>query len=302
MSSTQPIAGSFHRSRRIAFAGRFMGWPPGKELVAFTGSWEKGYCAKGDMLEYRHVMRKNESVKTSTKKRQPQKLREKAYESFTDHLLSGRIRPGQFLSQRELTELTGLPLGAIRELIPRLEVEGLIITVPQRGMQVVHGDVKLIRNAFQFRLFLEREAAAVFAREASAATLAQLRKEHELVVSNVERASSKGSVSADLVAEAQKIDWKLHNTLIDFLDNSIIAAAYRVNLLKLRMFRREQTRLDEALVVSTMREHLAVIDALEARDSRRAADAMAAHILRAQERALGLQSAQVLEKALAKRK
>jgi hypothetical protein len=59
-------------------------------------------------------------------------------------------------------------------------------------MQVVHADVKLIRDAFQFRLFLEREAAAVFAQEASDETLAQLRKEHELVLANFERTSRKG--------------------------------------------------------------------------------------------------------------
>jgi DNA-binding GntR family transcriptional regulator len=153
-----------------------------------------------------------------------------------------------------------LPLGAIRELIPRLEVEGLIMTVPQRGMQVVHADVKLIHDAFQFRLFLEREAAAVFAQEASDETLAQLRKEHESVLANFERASRKGSVSTDLVTEAQNVDWKLHNTLIDFLGNAIIASAYRVNLLKLRIFRQDQTRLDEALVIPTMRDHLAVLD------------------------------------------
>ena len=57
-------------------------------------------------------------------------------ESFTRKLLASAIRPGQFISQRELVELTGMPLGAIRELIPRLEAEGLIKTVPQRGMQV----------------------------------------------------------------------------------------------------------------------------------------------------------------------
>ena len=38
-----------------------------------------------------------------------------------------------------------------------------------------------------------------------------------------------------------------------------------------------------------MREHLAVIDALETRDSRKAADAISGHILRALDRALGLQ-------------
>jgi DNA-binding GntR family transcriptional regulator len=163
-------------------------------------------------------------------------------------------------------------------------------------MQVVHADVKLIRDAFQFRLFLEREAAAVFAREASDETLAQLRKEHELVLANFERASRKGRLGADLIAQAQSVDWKLHNTLIDFLGNAIISSAYRVNLLKLRIFRREQTRLDEAHVIPTMGEHLAVLEGLATRDPRRAADAIAAHILRARDRALGLHDAATIDR------
>jgi DNA-binding GntR family transcriptional regulator len=32
------------------------------------------------------------------------KLREQAYASFTEHLLARDIRPGQFVSQRELVE------------------------------------------------------------------------------------------------------------------------------------------------------------------------------------------------------
>ena len=89
-----------------------------------------------------------------------------------------RHPPGQFISQRELVALTGQPLGAIRELIPRLEAEGLIVTVPQRGMQVAHVDLSLIRNAFQFRLILEREAVAAFTRDASDEAVAALRDAH----------------------------------------------------------------------------------------------------------------------------
>ena len=63
------------------------------------------------------------------------------------------------MSQRELAALTGLPLGAIREVIPRLEAEGLLVTVPQRGLQIANVDVKLVRNAFALRLALEKEAA-----------------------------------------------------------------------------------------------------------------------------------------------
>src|ERR1700752_1995443 len=110
------------------------------------------------------------------------KLREKAYRSFPRRLLARDIRPGQFISQRELVALTGQPLGAIRELIPRLEAEGLIVTVPQRGMQVAHVDLNLIRNAFQFRLLMEREAVAAFTRDAGNDAVAALREAHEAIV------------------------------------------------------------------------------------------------------------------------
>ncbi len=216
------------------------------------------------------------------------KLRDRAYDSFTRHLLARDIRPGQFISQRELVALTQMPLGAIRELIPRLEAEGLIKTVPQRGMQVAHVDLNLIRDAFQFRLFLEREAAAFFASAASGALISALRLEHEAVIQKCEAAEREGGVTPELVAEAQAIDWRLHTTVIDGLDNAIIADAYRVNLIKIRLIRQEQTRLYDALVIPTMREHLDIIGAFERRDPTAASETMGAHITRARNRAMGL--------------
>jgi DNA-binding GntR family transcriptional regulator len=211
------------------------------------------------------------------------KLREKAYDRFTRHLLARDIRPGQFISQRQLVELTGLSLGAIRELVPRLESEGLIKTVPQRGMQVAHVDLSLIRDAFQFRLFMESAAVAIFTAEASDAALAQLRHEHESIL-----AEYRGGVTADLVARAQAVDWNLHWTIIASLGNAIIADAYRVNSIKVRLIRQEQTLLSEALVSPVMQEHMAIIDAMETRDSSQAVVAMEAHINSARNRALGV--------------
>ncbi len=210
-------------------------------------------------------------------------LREKAYDRFTHHLLARDIRPGQFISQRQLVELTGLPLGAIRELVPRLESEGLIKTVPQRGMQIAHVDLNLIRDAFQFRLFMEREAVAIFTAEASDATLARLRHAHESVL-----AESHGGTTADLVTRAQAIDWNLHWTIIESLGNAIIADAYRVNSIKVRLIRQEQTLLSEALVGPVMKEHLSIIDAIESRDPSHAVKAIETHINSARNRALGL--------------
>lgn len=212
------------------------------------------------------------------------KLRDRAYSSFTERLLARDILPGQFVSQRELVEITGMPLGAIRELIPRLEAEGLITTVPQRGLQVAHVDLNLIRNAFQFRLFIEREATALFARQASDSTIAALKKAHLDIIARAEAGERES-----LIDDAEATDRALHEAVIRHLDNDIISKAYWVNWIKIKLIRQNETRLYADLVTPVMRDHLKVIEALERRDAEGAAQAMAEHILQARNRAINIE-------------
>jgi DNA-binding GntR family transcriptional regulator len=212
---------------------------------------------------------------------EPVRLREKAYASFTRHLLARDVRPGQFVSQRELVALTGLPLGAIRELVPRLEAEGLLTTIPQRGIQIAHIDLNLIRDAFQFRLFMEKEAVALFTVSASDALLAELRREHEDALAK----GLSGQLTPEIIDEAQAIDWNLHDTIIDSIGNEIIAKAYQVNSIKMRLINQERFRID-GRVVPVMREHLLILGAIESREPQRAVDALAEHINNARTLAL----------------
>jgi DNA-binding GntR family transcriptional regulator len=212
-----------------------------------------------------------------------EKLREKAYRSFTSHLLAARIRPGQFVSQRELVALTGLPLGAIRELVPRLEADGLLETVPQRGMQIANVDVKLIRNAFQLRLILEREAATRFAETAPDAVIRELSDAHEAIVRRLRK-----GISRKLLEDAQRVDWHLHDTIIDALENEIISSIYRVNSIKIRLIRLQRVLLTPALLSPAMEEHLELIAAFRRRDPKRAVRAIEHHLRHARGRALGM--------------
>lgn len=212
------------------------------------------------------------------------KLRERAYDVFTEQLLRSEIKPGQFVTQRELVALTGQPLGAIRELIPRLEAEGLIVTVPQRGLQILPLDITLIRNAFQFRLILEREAIASFTQSASDAAIARIEATHQSIVS-----SAQNGLTEELVAEAQQVDREFHEAVIDELNNDIISKAYRVNWIKVRLIRQSETSLDEDLVIPVMREHLAIVAAMMRRDTSAAVEAAVAHIMNARARALRLE-------------
>ncbi|AYG68704.1 MULTISPECIES: GntR family transcriptional regulator [unclassified Rhizobium] len=208
-------------------------------------------------------------------------LREKAYESFTRHLLARDVRPGQFISQRRLVELTGLTLGAIRELIPRLEAEGLIKTVPQRGLQIAHIDLDLIREAFQLRLFLEKEAVALFTYSASDETIAKLLKDHR----DIADAIRAGDSTPELELHAQSVDWGMHDAFIDALGNTIISNAYRVNSIKMRLISQDRFRIN-GHVGPVMEEHLKVLEAIQRRSADEAVAALVSHIGGARDRAL----------------
>jgi DNA-binding GntR family transcriptional regulator len=211
-------------------------------------------------------------------------LRAQAYESFRQQILQANIRPGQFVSQRELVALLGMPLGAVRELIPRLEAEGLLRTVPQRGLQVAQVDLKLVNNAFGLRLLLEREAARHFCTTVSDADLAAIEDAHLRIVA---RAQS-GAIDDALLTDATAVDWGLHDLMIDALGNDLISQAHRINMLRVRLIRLEGATLSPEALLPAMREHLWFIDALKARDVQAVGERLAHHIESAHRRVLGL--------------
>ena len=214
----------------------------------------------------------------------PTSLRARAYESFQQQIVAANIRPGQFISQRELMQLLGMPLGAVRELIPRLEAEGLLKTAPQRGLQVAHVDLKLVNNAFQLRLLLEREAAVRFAVSVSASDLQAIEDAHLDIV----RRAQTGPIDDALLSDATMVDWGLHDLMIDACNNELISDVYRINSLRVRLIKIEDTTLSAEVLLPAMEEHLWFIDALKQRDQSAVAQRLTHHIESAHKRVLGL--------------
>ena len=209
--------------------------------------------------------------------------RVRAYQGFTQQILSGAILPGQFISQRELMTLLDMPLGAVREMIPRLEAGGLIKTVPQRGLQIAHVDLKLIRNAFQVRSMIEREAVLAFVQSASDAELAAIEAAHQQILARANKAST---TDGQLLDDAQALDWGLHDRMVDALGNEIVSVLYRVNSLRVRLINLEQSVITPARLIPAMQEHLSFIAALRERNAPQAAALLDAHINSARSRVM----------------
>ena len=219
--------------------------------------------------------------------------RARAYQGFTQQILSGGILPGQFISQRELMTLLDMPLGAVREMIPRLEAGGLIKTVPQRGLQIAHVDLKLIRNAFQVRSMIEREAVLNFVHSGTDAELEAIEASHRSILDRANAMATRGEADAGLLDDAQALDWGLHDRMVDALGNEIISEIYRVNSLRVRLIKLEHSVITPARLIPAMQEHLGFIAALRQRDAVRSAELLDEHINSARSRVMNAPLEQV---------
>ncbi len=223
-------------------------------------------------------------IDTPARPSAPLTLRAQAYTRFQRQIVEATIVPGQFVSQRELMQLLDMPLGAVRELIPRLEAEGLLRTVPQRGLQVAQVDLKFINNAYRMRLMIEREAAGRFVTTVSDSDLNAIEQAHLHIV---ERTAT-GRIDSELFSDAVTVDWSLHDMMVEALGNELISDVHRINSLRMRLIKFEGPTRSAAVLRAAMQEHLWIIQALRQRDALKVIERIDHHIDSAHRRVLGL--------------
>lgn len=223
---------------------------------------------------------------TKVSRERAQSGRAEAYERFCEQLRLAQVRPGQFISQRELVALLDMPLGSVRELIPRLEAAGLLFTVPKRGLQIAPVDLKLIRNAFQVRAMIEREAIIHFTQVVTPEELDALEADHLRMLARAQAPQPDAALDAD----TQQLDWGFHDRMVDAMGNEILSEMYRVNSMHVRLIALDATQIAAQRVLPAMREHLIFIAALRRRDAPAAVAALMHHIGSSRQRVIDASS------------
>ena len=212
-------------------------------------------------------------------------LRTDVYEQLKDRLLTGELRTGQFVSQRELADLLGATLNPLREAIRKLEVEGLINVYAQRGIQIVEAGPKAINDTYDYRLLLETNAVKLLIARADSETMAAMVRN----VTKSREALAKSPKDRKARIAALDGDYQFHKELIDFQKNEIISKHYSLNAARLRLFR---ASLGEPLqrVELAAQEHLEILDACVARNADLAVARLCEHIQISREHTLGIRS------------
>src|SRR5580704_6739970 len=84
---------------------------------------------------------------------------EEAYKSILDQILRGRLVPGAPLSRRGLAQALSLGVRPVTEALQRLEVEGLVESLPRIGTRVKLPTEQDVRGHYIVREALETESA-----------------------------------------------------------------------------------------------------------------------------------------------
>lgn len=183
------------------------------------------------------------------------------YDAFFEALIEGRLKLGQTLKQEELGEILGLSLSPMRETTTLLAAEGLIKVRRKVGITIFYPDMKFVGNTFQFRGLLEKEGLRKFAGSVTRDWIARMREAHAQIITLVQSCNDLSGYR--LPVKALEADF--HESFITAYANDQLSTTYARLTQKMYLIRLHNLdAVGPANTVQSMREHLSIIDALEA--------------------------------------
>lgn len=206
-------------------------------------------------------------------------LRERLYETLKEDILLNKYEPGEELQIDKLAQEFGVSTTPIREALVRLEGDGLVVSIPNRGVQVAPISLDDVRNLYEVRRLLEPYVAKIAARYCEEGEVEAL---YEKLVHLIEGPTDLAAyINADLELH-ELMSQHLRNTLLKDILNQVDQHSIRVRYLA----ESSAGGLRPEVVELVTREHLKILDAIRKRDEEKAAAATLQHLTNAEARTL----------------
>jgi DNA-binding GntR family transcriptional regulator len=188
-------------------------------------------------------------------------------ESITTAIVERRLMPGTKLAEQKIADVFKVSRTLVRQALMQLSRDKLITLEPARGARVAEPSVAEARQVFEARHMLEAAMIRRAATELTPAQITELRAHLKAESDAVKRTDVPGRTR--LLAD-------FHVVIARMLGNEVLAdmvgdLVSRSSLIAL-MYQSAHSAEHSA------GEHIAIVDALEARDARAAVKLMEAHL------------------------
>ena len=203
-------------------------------------------------------------------------LKDRAYQNIKFQIIRGNLRPGKRLLEEELAKAMSISRAPIREAFNKLEKEGFVTTIPRKGAAVSNVNTEIIEDIFEIRETLE--------------TLAVKKSLGKIFIDELEKVGDdfkefiNKSENAENRIQYLVLDKKFHDLLSQNCGNK--------KLIELLANLQEQIHwlrnisLKRTTFSRSVREHLAIIEALKRNDEKLITKALLLHLERAKESSL----------------
>lgn len=199
-------------------------------------------------------------------------FKNKAYAALKNVIVSMdiyRSRNDIRLDERQLAQDFGISRTPVREAMAQLEREGFVRSVPRRGVYIVRKTKKEVIELITAWAALESMAARLITENAIDADIAALRR----MFATFEN----GQILAHL-DEYSEVNIQFHQAIIQMSGNSVLIQMAENLFTHMRMIRRK-TIVEKDRAIKSIRDHMNIIEALEARDTARAEELVRTHAL-----------------------
>ena len=202
----------------------------------------------------------------------PENFKRQAYVALKNAIAAMdiyRSRTEIRLDERRLAQDFGVSRTPVREAMAQLEREGFVRSVPRRGVYVVRKTKREVIELITAWAALESMAARLITQTAGDDDIASLRRMFATF--------DNGEVRAHL-DEYSEVNIEFHQAIIRMSGNTMLIDLAENLFTHMRMIRRktigEMDRVDRSI-----RDHIQIIEALEARDTARAEALVRDHAL-----------------------
>lgn len=211
-------------------------------------------------------------------------LRQSVTESIRYAIALGHFNGGDRLPERSLCEMTGVSRTLVREALRQLESEGLIEVVPNRGPVVARLTAEQAEGVYQVRIELEGLACQLFAERAS--------EEQRNALNDAFKKLKKSLKDTDPLARLRAKN-HFYDCLMEGSGNQALGDSLRLLNARVMLLRATSLRAPGRTTAS-LAELAAMMEALDAKNGKRARELAEHHVRNAAKAAIALMASQPL--------
>ena len=184
------------------------------------------------------------------------------YAALKEDIFTLKLRPGQMLSENEIAERYHVSRTPVKNAFIRLEQEGFIEVVPQKGTFVTLIDFRHIQDVLYMRYVLEVDILKVIMRQPG---LTEVAERMQILLNEQEQLIFSGNSDP---ASFHKLDSQFHSLLFSHVGRDQIWSIIQENHVYYTRFRILDTHVT-ARYPQLYEEHIYILQALRDRDEAR---------------------------------